>query len=318
MQFLLFLFITLHTHLSTSFNTSTIAHASLMLDEEEIHQFSKNAALNLLHSSFYKERNKDVILTLLDFYDWGYFYTDSKLLITEFLKRIHHAFILTNISSNILKQDPILNTLKKSRNAKDFKDFMQQASLNAPYSLNGSISSKILKHSPDLIAYTLTLRIINIENGRIEWQYTTSIQKYTTFLYNAMAEESRYGLMCSQKIKERFALREACELAIAEIWGKNIQDIPPYKIESLTFYARKACDFNSAFGCRVMGGIYDYGIGKKRDIAKAIEFYKQACYSGDKKACYNAGLLYRDIQDSRAYEFFEMALTKKHNNENSF
>ena len=65
-------------------------------------------------------------------------------------------------------------------------------------------------------------------------------------------------------------------------------------------YGLKACEkFNYGKGCFGLGYLYEHGDGVKKDMNKALNYYKKAvsgekklCNSGDLQACYELGYMY--------------------------
>lgn len=85
---------------------------------------------------------------------------------------------------------------------------------------------------------------------------------------------------------------------------------------------QRVCDSGEAWGCGILGAIYDNGIISivngigvkkvKEDKAKAVELYAQACNSGDFLRCTILGVMYDKgdgvKQDkTKAEEFYDKA-----------
>ena len=284
---------------SAIYNSNNL-HKSFNLSIKEIQEFSQLAGISLLTSSLGRQIQKPNIIAIASFYNSADFRIDSLLLMRTFLQifKDSDTFIFANtVSENIVPEDSLLRKIYQIRNNKEFvKIASHDSSLIPQYSLNASISSTIQRlHTLNIIEYKLVLYITNTTNGLVEWEYTKQYQKKSDIkIPNNFTEESRYGLMCSQRIQGNMALREACELAISEIWRNDCTNIPFTKIPLITFYAKKACDLNSAFGCRIYGMSYHYGIGNKKNSQEALKLYTQACYEGDGKSCYTAALFYRN------------------------
>jgi serine/threonine protein kinase len=64
-------------------------------------------------------------------------------------------------------------------------------------------------------------------------------------------------------------------------------------------FLKKACDAGYAYGCRLLGVLYENGTGVAKDIPQAsslylreVELYSKACDAGDASGCYEAGAAY--------------------------
>ncbi len=58
----------------------------------------------------------------------------------------------------------------------------------------------------------------------------------------------------------------------------------------------KDCNKGDFASCTLAGKMYEFGIGAKKDFAKAAQFYKKACDGKDYEACSNLGTLYSERQ----------------------
>lgn len=302
-------------------NTQAKQEASLTalsLSTEEIRQISELAGLDLLNSEFVKngDRESKKVIAISDFYNLADFPIDSILLARIFLQTLQDSkvFMLTNaIGGNASNIDPMLDSIRSLRNNKEFSDIIPKNALIAPqYSLSGRISSELKElGTKTLVQYTIILNITNLKNGLIEWNYVDLMKKvYEGKIPNNLSTQTRYGLICNGRIKTDMTIKEACELAIAEIWEGSFRDIPKNAMSHIARYAKKACELDSAFGCRAVGASYRYGVGEKQDFTKAMEFYKKACQNQDGNACYNVALLYQNAQGVK--QDFNMASSYAH------
>lgn len=55
---------------------------------------------------------------------------------------------------------------------------------------------------------------------------------------------------------------------------------------------RRACEVGNAFGCSILGSMYEDGTGVDVDGAKAITLYEQGCDGGDPSGCTSLGFVY--------------------------
>lgn len=275
---------------------------SLSPSLEEITQFSELAGYDLLHSDFAQGDKGKKIIAISDFYNLTDFALDSALIARVFLQQIKDSqvFSLTNaIAGNASNTDPMLDSIRAMRNNLEFGNVIPKGALLAPkYSLSGRISNDIKElGGKTIVQYNIILSITNLENGLVEWDYVDSIKKtYEGKIPEGFFTQTRYGLICSGSANADISLKEACELAIAEIWEGSFQDIAPNKRDSIVRYAKKACELDSAFGCRAYAAAYRYGVGEKQDFAKAMKFYQKACQKSDGNACYNMALMYQNAQ----------------------
>ena len=292
----------LYVYASSVALANTLEYSTLSPSLEELTQFSELASYDLLHSEFVTKGGDKKILAISDFYNLADFTLDSTLLARVFLQHIKDSkvFTLTNaIAGNASNTDPMLDTIRARRNTLEFGDVIPKGALLAPkYSLSGRISSDVKElGSKTIIQYNIILSITNLESGILEWDYVDSIKKtYEGKIPESFFTQTRYGLICSGSLNADMPQKEACELAIAEIWEGSFQNIAANKQSYIVKYAKKACDLDSAFGCRALGASYRYGVGEKQDFTKALQFYNKSCSNADGNGCYNVALMYQNGQ----------------------
>lgn len=291
--------------LCVSLGSATPSEGTLLSPSlEEIAQFSELAGYDLLHSEFAKSSKDEgtKVIAISDFFNLTDFALDSALVARVFLHQIKDSklFTLTNvIAGNASNADPMLDSIRAMRNNLEFSNIIPKGALLVPkYSLSGRISNDIKElGGKTIVQYNIILSITNLENGLVEWDYVDTIKKtYDGKIPKDFFSPTRYGLICDGATSTNLSPKEACELAISEIWEGSFQDIAPNKRDSIARYAKRACELDSAFGCRAYAAVYRYGVGEKQDFTKAMGLYQKACQKSDGNACYNIALMYQNAQ----------------------
>ena len=62
---------------------------------------------------------------------------------------------------------------------------------------------------------------------------------------------------------------------------------------------QKACDSGEAWGCAILGVLYQNGQGVKQNYQKAAQLYQKACDGGSAVGYFNLGVLYGNGQGIR-------------------
>lgn len=57
----------------------------------------------------------------------------------------------------------------------------------------------------------------------------------------------------------------------------------------------KACNEGDAWGCYVLGNMYEYGRGVRQNNQTALEYYGKACDLGDQLGCENYAKLKKEL-----------------------
>ena len=57
---------------------------------------------------------------------------------------------------------------------------------------------------------------------------------------------------------------------------------------------QKACDSGEAWGCAILGVLYQNGQGVNQDYQKAAQLFQKACDSGNADCCAILGVFYQD------------------------
>lgn len=272
----------------------------LSLDSSDITKIAALAGNDMLHSDFAKKDNK--VIAISDFLNKSDFELDISLLARLLIKEMRKDKSLSltaAISGNALNADPMLDKIRQLRNNSEFSDIIPKNSLIAPtYSLSARISSQA-KEMGDMsvVEYSFIFNITDLHTGLVVWDYIDSVKKIAKMrLPKDFVLESKFGKACMLGSLEDKELRRVCEFAISEIWEDNIQNILPKKQKLFANYAQKACELDSAFGCRALGSKYRFGIGGERDFKEAIKYYKKSCELKDGASCYNLASMYQNAQ----------------------
>lgn len=265
---------------------------------DDMAQITSLAGADLLESSFTKDSKTKKVLMISDFNNLSDFDIDIGLLARELISDMVRSqkFALTAaISGNAFNADPSLDKIRAMRNNEEFADIIPKGTLIAPkYSLSARITNDTTKQgSLHIVSYHFIFSIVNLESGLVEWDYIEHIKKASKEPLPALDRESLYGKKClatSLGAKER---KEACEVAISEIWLGIFESIPQNKKPLLHSYALKACELDSPFGCRALGASYKF---EKKDLNNAKKYYEKACDSKDGGGCYNLSIMYEHAQ----------------------
>lgn len=299
-----------------------------LLSNDELKTLSQAVQKDIFDSDFFKDINTPQVIAISDFSNLTHFSLDiqtlARLVLTDL--RDSGKFNLTNaISGNALNADPLIDKIRQLRNNEEFKDIIPKNSLLAPtYSLSARISDSIINTDPKVNQSTQKVRaelsfvfsITNLKTGLVEWDYITHITK-DTLLETSYKSLSEYACLHD----ERFGtldIKEACEMAIIELWNGNFANIPAHKLEDFMLYVNKAIRHNSALGLRALGVSYRLGVGSKQDDMLALDSFLKACTMEDGGSCYNLGLMYKNglgIAQSfaKAQEFLSKACKLKYN-----
>ena len=297
------------------------------LSTDDLLSVASLVSADLQTSNFARSLDSKAIIAISDFNSLSNYPIDIEILARTTLKDIiatSKLSLTSAISGNALSADKMLDSIRAMRNNSEFGDIIPKGSLLPPkYSLSARISSET-KAMPNInsVEYSFIFSIVNLQNGLVEWDYIERIKKSakSPLPKSTNIAESKYGKACQKKTtNERVNLstKEACEVAIIEIWQGSFQAIPAQKALLLHTYADRACELKSAFGCRALGVVYKYGIkenlntiaefsGKdlgvglneeekillKLDMQKAKSAYSKSCDLGDGDGCYNLALLH--------------------------
>ena len=288
-----------------------IAQEAFMLSHSDISQVVNLGYANLEDSAFMKGSKKSKkVFMISDFNNMSDFDIDITLLAREFMTQMLQSkqFALSGaLASNAFDADPSLDRIRALRNNKEFADMIPKGALIAPkYALSARISNDISTQGKfNIITYHFIFSVINLENGLVEWDYIEHIKKSSKEPLPPLNRESPYGRACVANALSPNERKEACEVAINEIWLGNFESIPQNKRELLHTYAQKATDLGSAFGARVLGTSYKFAY---TDFTRAKKYYAKSCEGGDGGGCYNLSLLYENAQGVEQ----DIALAKKY------
>ncbi|RDU59198.1 SEL1-like repeat protein [Helicobacter sp. MIT 14-3879] len=295
------------------------------LSYENISQVSSLGAANLMESKFVQDSQTDSgtkpkVLAISDFNNLSDFDIDIQLLARLLLRDIQDSqhFVLTSaIAGNAFNADPMLDKIRAKRNSEKFSDIIPKGMLIAPkYSLSGRITNDTSKQGKlNVVQYHFIFSIVNLENGLVEWDYIEHITKASKEPLPNFEKESHYGRICVQHSTNTATQKQACEIAISEIWEGSFEEISDSKRALLYSYASKACSIKSSFGCRALGASYKFD---KKDLKNARKYFEQSCQIGDGGGCYHLSIIYEHAQGvsqdiKRAISYAQTACNYKFN-----
>lgn len=351
-QFLAFLILTLFCGIICNANPQESSQEYLQesspffLSTQDLLSIAALTNADLQDSTFLKElkTEEQAIIAISDFNSLSDYPIDIEFLARAVLKDIltTKTLRLSNaIAGNALNSDKMLDSIRAMRNNSEFGDIIPKGSLLPPkYSLSARISSETKSLSSiNSVEYSFIFSIVNLQNGLVEWDYIERIKKSAKAplpdIKGTTITESKYGKAClknptSQHIK--LNTKQACEVAIIEIWQNSFASIPANKAMFLYAYAKTACELKSAFACRALGVAYKYGIkenlntiaefsGKDTGIAldekekillqvdfdKAKSAYSKSCDLRDGGGCYNLALMQYHSQNQDLHKASDYA-----------
>lgn len=281
------------------------------LDSSDISQVASLAGADLASSSFVLDsKDKKRVLAISDFNNVSDFDVDIHLLARELVTEIVNSksFTLTGaFAGNAFNADPSLDKIRALRNSEEFSDIIPKGSLIAPkYSLSARIGNDIVTQGKlNIVTYSFIFSIVNLETGLVEWDYIERIKKGSKENLPSLDRESPYGRICKSNSLDRKKVKQACEIAISEIWSGSFEDVPKNKQELLFTYSKMACELDSAFGCRAFGASYKF---IKNDFSNANKYYAKSCDLKDGGGCYNLSILYEYAQGTNQ----DIPLAKKY------
>ncbi|MCX2717115.1 hypothetical protein OQH61_05130 [Helicobacter sp. MIT 21-1697] len=282
------------------------------LDSDDISQVASLAGADFMQSAFVRDSKgeKQRVLSISDFNNLSDFDIDIQLLARELVVDMLDSkqFTLSAaIAGNAFNADPMLDKIRTMRNNEEFRDIIPKGSLITPrYSLSARITNDITTQGKlNIVSYHFIFSIVNLESGLVEWDYIEHIKKSSKESLPHLERESPQGRMCRASGAGAKEAKVACEIAISEIWLGIFESIPQHKKELLHSYALKACELDSAFGCRALGASYKFA---KQDLAQAKKYYQKSCDGKDGGGCYNLSILYEHAQGSSQ----DIALAKEY------
>ncbi|WP_034373611.1 SEL1-like repeat protein [Helicobacter sp. MIT 05-5293] len=269
------------------------------LNSHDISQVASLAEADLMVSPFVLgTKGQKKVLAISDFNDVSDFGIDIHLLARELVAGMldSQSFTLTAaIAGNAFNADPSLDKIRSLRNNEEFSDIIPKGKLITPrYSLSARISNDIvMQNNLNIVTYHFIFSIVNLETGLVEWDYIEHIKKSSKEKLPSLDRESPYGRNCKANALNPKEVKQACEIAISEIWLGAFEEIPQGKRELLHTYAKRACELDSAFGCRALGTSYKFA---HTDFAHAKKYYQKSCELKDGGGCYNLSILYEHAQ----------------------
>lgn len=281
------------------------------LNSNDIAQVASLAGADLASSSFVLDsKEKKRILAISDFNNVSDFDVDIHLLARELVSDMTSSklFALSAaIAGNAFNADPSLDKIRALRNSEEFSDIIPKGSLIAPkYSLSARISNDVVTQGKlNIVTYHFIFSIVNLETGLVEWDYIEHIKKSSKENLPSLDRESPYGRACRSNVLDKKEIKKACEIAISEIWSGSFEDVPKNKQELLFTYSKRACELDSAFGCRAFGTSYKF---INNDFSNAIKYYTKSCDLKDGGGCYNLAILYEYAQGTKQ----DISLAKKY------
>ena len=94
-------------------------------------------------------------------------------------------------------------------------------------------------------------------------------------------------------------LKAACDLDHSEACYRLGSYYESKDIEKSLFYLNKSIDLGNVDACITIGNIYEKGIGVKKNLEKALQFYKKALNRGYRLAKTYIKLVEMDLQKEK-------------------